>query len=121
MTPEQKRRLDMLIWSQRLKVLVPSVIVVLLLLGGFAWMSIWRSNRVDRIVENHIVVGKVTGIARLAGRRSKLVIHVHLADGNDADATTYLVEPPAAGKDVELRAATHASGQVTYSLVRLID
>lgn len=121
MTPEQKRKLERMIWTQRLKVLVPSVLVVALVFGGFAWMTARQAARVDRTVESHLVAGEVVGTPRITGRRGGFLVHVRLGDGKEVDALSALSTPPVAGESIELRAAAHKSGRVTYSVVRLVN
>lgn len=121
MTPEQKRKLERMIWMQRLKVLVPSVALVLLLGGVYVWVMAEKFSQVDVTTRTHLVAGTVTETPRLTGRRGGFLVHVRLPDGEEVDAASRLPQPPHAGEHVELRAASHKSGRVTYALVRLVD
>lgn len=121
MTPEQKRRLDRMVWMQRLKILVPSVAVVLILGGAYVWVLAEKIGRVDAVTETHLVAGTVAGTPRLAGRSGAFRVHVRLRDGSEVDADSRLPQPPHDGERVELRASGHKSGRVTYALVRLVD
>lgn len=121
MTPEQKKQLDRMILMQRLKIIVPSVAVVLVIFGIITWMTAARTDRIDTTVEQHTVAGQVVGTARLTGRRGGFQIHVKLDDGKEVEAISALPQPPYPGEEVELSAATHASGKVTYKVVRLKD
>jgi hypothetical protein len=121
MTPEQKKQLDRAILMQRLKVIIPSVIVVALVFGGYAWVTAEKVARVDRTVESYTVAGHVAGAARLTGRRGAYRLHVRLDGGGEVEAVSALPQPPHDGEAVELRVATHASGRVTYQVVRLVN
>lgn len=121
MTPEQARQLERMIWKQRLKVLLPSVAAVLLVFGAFAWITAEKAERVDRTLKSRLVAGKVVGGARLTGRRGGFLVHVRLNDGSEVDALSALPQPPVDGEAVELRASAHASGRVTYQVVRLVN
>lgn len=121
MTPEQKRKLERMIWMQRLKVLVPSVAVVLVLGGVYAWVMAEKIARVDAVTQTHVVAGTVEGTPRITGRRGAFQVHVRLQDGNEVDVSSRLPQPPHNGEHVELRASDHESGRITYALMRLVD
>lgn len=119
MTPEQKKQLDRIILVSRLKVFVPMVATAAIVLGAVVWMTAAKISRTDATLERHPVAGQVAGVARLAGRRGGFQVHVKLDKGGEVDAVSALAQPPYNGEAVELDAATHASGRITYKVVRL--
>jgi hypothetical protein len=121
LTPEQKRKLERMIWMQRLKVLVPSVAVVLVLGGVYVWVMAEKIAQVDAVTDTHTVSGMVEGMPRLTGRRGAFQFHVRLQDGSEVDVASRLPQPPHDGERVELRASDHKSGRVTYAVLRLVD
>jgi hypothetical protein len=121
MTPEQKKKLDRMVLLNRLKIIVPSIAVVVIMFGIIVWMAAMRNARVDATVERHVVAGHIVGTARLTGRRGGYQVHVRLDDGQEVDAVSALQQPPYPGEAVELNAAIHASGRVTYNIVRLMN
>jgi hypothetical protein len=121
MTPGQKKQLDRIILMHRLKIIVPSIAVAAVMFGTIAWIMTAQTARIDATLEHHKVAGHVVGAARLTGRRGGFKVHVKLDDGREVDAMSGVPQPPYAGEAVELDAATHASGRVTYSVVRLVN
>lgn len=119
MTPDQKRQLDRMIRMQRLKVVVPLVAAAVIVCGAIVWMTAARTARLDATVERHAVTGHVLGKAVLTGRRGGFQVHVRLDDGHEVDAVSQMRQPPYPGEAIELAASTHASGRVTYQVVRL--
>jgi len=49
------------------------------------------------------------------------VIYVHLDDGRDVEAFSHFRVAPPNGAHVVVAEARHASGRVTYDVVRLFD
>lgn len=121
MTPEQARRLNRIVWLDRLRRLGPAVLGLLLLAGGFAFLTGERLSRVDRTLEAHTVGGEVVAAVRMAGRQGGFQVHARLDDGREIDAASRLSQPPFPGERVEIRAASHSSGKVTYDVVRLLN
>lgn len=121
MTPEHKKQLDRMILMQRLKIIVPSIAAVAIVFAAITWISAIGTGKVDPAVEQHTVAGHVVGMARLTGRRGRFQVHVKLDGGREVDAVSALPQPPYPGEEVELSAATHESGKVTYNVVRFIN
>lgn len=119
MTPEKARKLQRLIWMQRLKLWGPLVAIVLAVFGGFVWATAEKAARVDPTVEIHMVGGEVMRASRVPGRGGGFRVHVRLEGGKEVDALSRLPRPPYAGEPVKLRAAAHESGRVTYTVARL--
>jgi hypothetical protein len=63
----------------------------------------------------------VVSVVRGGNGRNASVVHVHLDDGRDVDAFTMFRVVPPTGTHVVVAEARHASGRVTYDIVRLTD
>ncbi|MEC9368340.1 MAG: hypothetical protein VX871_06550 [Pseudomonadota bacterium] len=119
MTPDQVRQLNRMIWQRRLRMCALPVAAIVGVLGLYGWLAGAKMSKVDRVVEAHEVGGEVMSAARLTGRKGGFMVHVRLAGGKEVDAYSQLPLPPLAGEAVELREAAHASGRVTYDVVRI--
>jgi hypothetical protein len=53
--------------------------------------------------------------------RGVTILHVHLDDGRDVDASSRLPQWPAPGTHVVIDESRHASGRVTWSVVRVAN
>jgi hypothetical protein len=62
----------------------------------------------------------VLAVKRTAARGAA-VVRVHLDDGRDVDAVSTLRLTPQAGSHVVINEARHASGRLTYDVVRTSD
>lgn len=121
MTPEQARRLNRLIWADRLRRWGPTAIGLAALLLGMAYLMGEKLARIDTVVEAEVLHGRITDAARMAGRRGGFLVHARLDDGRDVEAISQLAQPPLEGEEAEIRAARHASGRVTYDVLRLLN
>lgn len=121
MTPEQSRRLNRLIWQDRLKRLLPVAVIGVVLLGAMLYVGSLRIAAIDATLETHLIHGEVLGAARLAGRNGGFQVHARLDNGSEVDAVSTLPQPPYQGEEVEIRAAQHASGRTTYNIVKLLN
>ncbi len=118
MKEDKIRRLNRLLWQERLKTWLPRVLILIIVAGGAIYLTAQRTARIDRTVESHIVAGKAMCWAKMAGRRGGFTVHVKLDGGDEIDATSLLPLPPVEGEHVEVRALSHVSGRVTYRVVR---
>jgi hypothetical protein len=121
MTPEQARRLNRLIWQERLKRWGPTVLLGAVVMGAIFYLAGERIARLDPTVETHVVQGEVISTAQLYGRTGVFRVNAKLSDGHEVDATSRLPQPPYQGEQVQMRAAAHASGRTTYDIVRLLN
>ena len=120
LSDDKARRLTALVWRERARRWLPVLLVVLALAGGLTFMLSSQVERADRTVAVHEREGTVLGIKQ-GGSRGASIVRVHLEDGRDVDAysTSRVVLPK--GSHVVVAEARHASGRLTYDVVRLVD
>ena len=121
LTDEKTRRLTALLWRERARRWLPAVVGVLVMAGAFLFMLANQLGRVDRTIAVQEHDGTVTSIKRGNNARGAAVIRVHLDDGRDVEAiSTFRIVPPK-GAHVVIAEGRHASGRLTYDVVRLVD
>ena len=118
---EKARRLSVLLWRERVRRWLPALVGVLVMAGALAFMLANQLGRVDRTVEVQEHDGTVTSIKRGNNARGASVIRVHLDDGRDVEAVSTLRIVPPKGAHVVIAEGRHASGRLTYDVVRLTD
>jgi hypothetical protein len=120
LSDDKARRLTALVWRERARRWLPVLLVALALTGGLTFMLSSQVERADRTVDVHEREGTVLSIKQ-GGSRGASIVRVHLADGRDVDAysTSRVVVPK--GAHVIVTEARHASGRLTYDVVRLVD
>jgi hypothetical protein len=121
LSDEKARQLTTLVWRDRARRWLPIFAGLLALLGVFTYYLSNQLTRVDRTVEVLERDGTVIGIKRGSAARGAAVLQVHLDDGRDVDAIATLRVAPAKGTHVVVAEARHASGKLTYDVVRLLD
>jgi hypothetical protein len=118
LSKENARRLTILLWRERLGRLL-AVIAGLVVLAGVFGFALWQQlGRLDPTVAVQDHVGTVVGLETGKGSAAQAV-RVHLDDGRDVDATSAsrIVLPN--GAHVLVAEARHASGQLTYRVLRV--
>jgi hypothetical protein len=117
LSDEKARRLTALVWRERARRWLPIIAVTV---GIFAVVSFFLARQIERAdrtvdVKNH--EGTVIAVKR-GGARGAAVVRVHLDDGRDVDAFSALRLVPLTGTHVVIGEARHASGRLTYDVVR---
>ena len=120
LSDDKARRLSRLVWRERIRFALPAVVAVLALLGFLLFATEWQIDHADRTVDVKVHEAKVVAVKRTAARGAA-VVQVHLDDGRDVDALSALRLTPLAGSHVVVNEARHASGRLTYDLVRVND
>ncbi len=120
LSDEKSRRLTALIWRERARRWLPIAAALLVLIVAFTYYFGNQLARVDRTVDVRERDATVISVKRGGGARAAIV-HVHLDDGGDVDAFATLRVTPATGTHVVVAEARHASGRVTYDILRLAD
>jgi len=115
---DKARRLRWLVWRERARIALPAMAAVLALVGLLLFTTEWQLGRSDRTVETHVHEATVMAVKRTAARGAA-IIRVHLDDGRDVDAVSALRLTPPAGAHVLVSEARHASGRLTWDVVRL--
>lgn len=117
LSDDRARALSRLVWRERLRTVLP---LVALAACGFAALTAyfsWQRSKADPAIAYADVHGTVLDVKRQT-LRSAAIVHVKLDDGRDVDAFSSLgmLLPP--GTHVDIAAATHASGKLTYDITR---
>lgn len=120
LSDEKARRLSALVWRERLKRWVPVAIGLVLFVGVFTYFNMQQLARVDQTVEVQQHDGRVTG-HKNSNSPAASILYVHLDDGRDVEAFSTFRVAPASGSHVIVAEARHASGRLTYDVVRLFD
>jgi hypothetical protein len=118
LSDEKARRLGWLVWRERARIAVPAIAAVLVLGGLLVFTTEWQIGHSDRTVDVHVHEATVVAVKRTAARGAA-VVRVHLDDGRDVDAVSALRLTPPAGAHVLVNEARHASGRLTWDVVRL--
>src|ERR1700674_4358925 len=118
LSDEKARRLTALIWRERARRWLPIVVVALGLFGAFVFFLCQPLNRADRAVDVQTHDATVINIKR-GGARGTAIVRVHLDDGRDVEALNALRLVPMTGSHIVINEARHASGRLTYDVVRL--
>ena len=120
LSQDKARRLSALVWRERLWRWLPIAAGVLAAAGVFVFVLANQVARVDRTVEVQERDGTVTGLKGGNAARGASILRVHLDDGRDVEAfSTLRVVAP--GSHVVLTEARHASGRLTFDVLRLHD
>ena len=120
LSEEKARRLTALVWRERARRWLLALIVVLAVAGALTYVLSSQVQRADRTVDVRERGGTVVSIKQ-GGSRGASIVRVHLDDGRDVDvySTSRIVVPK--GSHVIVTEARHASGRLTYDVVRLVD
>jgi anti-sigma-K factor RskA len=120
LTEDRARQLSRLVWRDLLwrgsAVAAAAVAVV----GLLVFMFDWRLSHTDRTVAMQVHDATVLNVKRTASR-GVAIFHVHLDDGRDVDAVSRLPLMPMPGTYVVINEARHASGRLTWDVVRTAD
>lgn len=120
LSDEKARRLWMLVWRERLRRWLPVVAGLVLCAAIYTYFNMHQLARVDQTVDVQQHDGRVTG-HKSANSPVASVLYVHLDDGRDVEVSSPFRVPPPNGAHVIVAEARHASGRVTYEVVRLFD
>ncbi len=117
LSDEKARRLSRLVWRERARRWLPLIAAGVLVLGAYGYFTEVQISRIDRTLEVKVHAATVLDVKRTAARGAA-VVHVHLDDGRDVDAVSALRVAPAAGAHVVVNEGMHASGRLTFDVVR---
>lgn len=120
LSDDKARQLSRLVWRERVRRWLPFAAVGLALVGLLLFMFEWQISHTDRTVDVQVHDATVVSVKRGASR-GVAVIHVHLDDGRDVDAVSLLRLTPVAGTHLVISEARHASGRLTWDVVRVAD
>jgi hypothetical protein len=120
LSQENARRLSALVWRERLRRLLPILLVVVVLIGLLTVFLVRQMERADRTVNVAVHNATILTVKQGGGARAAIV-HVRLDDGRDVDAFSALRLTPFAGAHVVINEAEHASGKHTFDVVRMTE
>jgi hypothetical protein len=100
---------------------LPIAAGVVAMAGVLGFVLANQIERADRTVDVQQHDGTVTGHKGATGARGASILQVHLDDGRDVEAFSTFRVPPLNGAHVLIAEARHASGRLTYDVVRLIE
>lgn len=120
LSEDRARQLSRLVWRERLLRWLLLAAVGLALVGVLAFMFEWRTSHVDRTVEMRMHDATVLNV-RSTASRGVTVFHVHLDDGRDVDAASLFRLSAVPGTHVVVSESRHASGRLTWGVVRVAD
>jgi hypothetical protein len=120
LSDDKARKLTRLVWRDRARTWLPVAAVALILIGAVFFLTETQIDHADRTVDVTVHDATVVDIKRTAARGAA-VVHVRLEDGRDVDAVSLFRVAPMAGAHVVVNEAKHASGRLTYDVVRFED
>lgn len=117
LSDDKARRLTRLVWRERAWRWLPVAAGVLALLGAFTFLTETQIEHADRTVDVKVHDAHVIDIKRTVGRGAA-VVQVRLDDGREVDAVSLFRVAPLSGAHVIVNEEKHASGRMTYDIVR---
>jgi hypothetical protein len=120
LSEDRVRQLSRLLWRERLWRWLQVGAAGLVVVGLLAFAFAWRLSHTDRTVAVQAHDATVLNMRRTSSR-GVAIFHVHLDDGRDVDAVSLLPLMPAPGTHVVVNEARHASGRLTWDVVRAGD
>jgi hypothetical protein len=121
LSDEKARRLSALVWRERLRRWLPVAAGLVFMAAVFGFVLARQIGRADRTVDVRQHDGTITGHKSLTSARGASILYVRLDDGRNVDAFSTLRVAPPNGSHVVIAEARHASGRLTYDIVRLLD
>jgi len=121
LSQEKARRLTALVWRERACRWLAALLAVLVLGGALTALLAYQVEHADRTVDVQQRDGTVMSVKPGSNARGAAVLRVHLDDGRDVDAFSASRIVPARGSHVVVAEARHASGRLTYDVLRLTD
>jgi len=122
MKPETKKRLDRMIFMQRLKYGAIAGGIGVALLGFMMFMAYEEEAQVDKVVSNYSVHGTVVQAKIGLGRGSSYNLSVRLDDGRMVKTISQRSAGiPFKGEQVDLTELVRRSGNKNYVVKRLIS
>jgi hypothetical protein len=121
LSDDKARRLSRLVWRERARVWLPLIVAAAALFGVIAYFTELAVDRTDRTVDVQVRAGTVTAVKKGTAVRGAALIQVHLEDGREVDALSGLRLTPQAGTHVMINEARHASGRLSYDVMRVVE
>lgn len=120
LSDDKARQLTWLVWRDRARRWLPLVGAGVVLFGIVTFVTEKQIERADPTVQVQAHDATVVENKRTA-TRGAAVLHVHLDDGRDVDAISLFRVPPTTGAHVIVNESRHASGRLSYDVVRFAE
>ena len=117
---DTQRRLDRLLFWQRLRVGLIAGAALAGAIAVFVFLAYEQTANLDKVVKSRELGGIVTGAKRGYSRRAGYSVSIRLDRGGDISAVSRLAVVPVKGEHVRVKEALHASGNKTYSVRELL-
>ena len=122
MKPETAKRLDKLIFQQRLKMAGLALAIGLAILAFMLFMGYEEEAHVDKVTARSTLTGIITTALRTHGRRGGYKLRIDLNNGPSITTFSPLSTGlPYRGEQVVLQEVSHKSGRKTYIVKKLND
>ncbi len=118
MKADVKKRLDRLIFMQRLKYTLVATGVIIAVLGVLLFVGYEQTIRIDKVVATTSIGGTVTQAKPGAGRKGGFRLKVSLDDGRSVGAVSFLPGFPFKGERLSLNEIVHKSGKKDFIVTR---
>jgi hypothetical protein len=110
-----------MVWRERLRRLLAVIAGLVVLAGVFGFVLWHQLGRLDATVALQDHLGTVLGLEAGGKGSAAPAVRVHLDDGRDVDASSAPRIVPPNGAHVLVAEARHASGKVTYRVLRVSE
>jgi multidrug resistance efflux pump len=121
LSEEKARRLNALVWRERVKRWVPVTAVVVGAIALLTFFLVRQVEHADRTLDVRVHQATVVHVKKSGNGRAAAIVEVRLDDGRDVEALSVLRLDPMAGAHVIINEARHASGRMTYDIARLAE
>jgi hypothetical protein len=121
LSDDKARRLTQLVWRERVRRWLPITMTAIAIFAILTIFLVRQLARADRTVDVAVHDGTVIDITRGGTGRAASIVHVHLDDGREVKALSTMRVMPLAGTHVVVSEARHASGRLSYDVMRLAD
>ena len=119
MTPETKKRMDHLLFMQRLKIGLIAAAVIASILGIMVFVGYEQTIHTDKVTSTAILDGTIIDAKRGVSRSAGFKLTVKLDDGKIVESVSMLPAIPYKGERLTVRQIVHQSGRVNYQAIRL--
>ena len=123
LSDDKARRLSALVWRERLQRWLPIVVGLRADRRRLSPTSTCQPDGPCRPAPS--TCSSTTAVSRASSKAAipavASIVYVHLDDGRDVEAFSHFRVAPPNGAHVVVAEARHASGRVTYDVVRLFD
>ncbi|MFM1814244.1 MAG: hypothetical protein RLZ98_939 [Pseudomonadota bacterium] len=120
LSKENSRRLTYRVWRERITSWLVPALVMAIVGAGFVLLQNYYLPKADAVVEARQHAATVIAFEEALGRQGSKV-RVHLDDGRDVDAYSRLAVFPARGTHLVINELKHASGRLTFDVLRVTE